>query len=603
MLDCKLKKQFWIFLFLFFFLIEAKAQKRNIPTDGEYIKLVQELKIAREEKNSARLADIYFNLAFYEEEINKNSELAFDYFVRAKQYYDRDKNIPQANKINRIIAGRYADSGFKKEAVDIYEALIKYYTDTGDKSTLAYIYMELSEVLKDRGDTDKAITTLNKSIELNKELRDTILLLNLNFHKIENYLKLNDADSALMTTMKNVKLASLVNDVESLAKSIYYIAHVNYLKKNFNNAIKYYNEALALQKPSSYDEERRLIYKGLSNAYNDLKQYKEAFFYSNKFNSLNDSILNHDRIKTINDLSIKHQADQKEKDIRYLEIENRSVLQKILLTRSALYFVGAGFFALLVALYFIIRFYTQKIRIEKIINEQQHEIDIQKIRELEDRINITNMQSMIVGQEKERSRIAGDLHDSLGGLLSAVKLQFDNVKRHLNGHVNLNEYHKATNLLDTAVEEVRNISRNLQPGALKDLGLIAAIKDLVNRFEGNNYPEIFFQYYNIDDKLDDMTTLNIYRIIQELINNSLKHANAKEVLIQIVKEGDDLILEYEDDGKGFNPNQVHKKGMGLENINSRVNFLKGTLSVESADGEGVSYLIRIPVAKKEKIES
>ena len=234
------------------------------------------------------------------------------------------------------------------------------------------------------------------------------------------------------------------------------------------------------------------------------------------------------------------------------------------------------------------------------MNEQQHEIDQQKIRELEDNIKISSMQSMIVGQEKERQRIAVDLHDSLGGLLSAVKLQFDNVRAKLNGHMQLDQYQHATKLLDTAVEEVRNISRNLQPGALKELGLISAIKDLINRFEGEAYPEIFFQYYNIDDKLDDMTALSIYRIIQELITNTIKHATAHEILIQLSIEQNDIVVEYEDDGKGFDPLQLTgKKGMGVDNIQSRVNYLKGSLSFNSKENEGVSYLIRIPYYKQE----
>ena len=317
-----------------------------------------------------------------------------------------------------------------------------------------------------------------------------------------------------------------------------------------------------------------------------------------KLNKLNDSILNFDRIKAINDLSIKHQADEKSKDIRVLEIENKSVLQKILLTRSALYFVAAGFFLVLVALYFIIRFYSEKIKVEKIMNEQQHEIDQQKIRELEDTMKISSMQSMIIGQEKERQRIAVDLHDSLGGLLSAVKLQFDNIRSKLNGHFHADQYQHATRLLDTAVEEVRNISRNLQPGALRELGLVSALKDLINRFEGEAYPDIFFQYYNIDEKLDDMTALSIYRIIQELINNSIKHAGADEILIQLTTEGDDIVIEYEDDGKGFDPEKlVTRKGMGVENIQSRINYLKGSLSFNSRENEGVSYLIRIPYTK------
>ena len=582
------------FTYLFLLFGRLSAQSEQISTQ-DYNHLIQELKAARESRNNAELADIYYKLAIYEEDVHKNSEVAFDYFTRAKQYYDRENNEEKSNKIGRIIARRYGKSGFTAESIEMYEDLLLYYDNKKDYKTLAYIYLELSQIYKESGDAEKAINALNFSIRLNKNLRDTILIIDVTFEKTKNYLKLNELDSALLTSVNNFKLSSQLADKVRMSKSLYFIGYINYLKKDYDKAIKYLFNSLTISGNQPYDEDRSETYKSLSKAFAAKTMHKDAYVYSVKFNLLNDSILNLDRVKAINDLSIKHQADQKAKDIRLLEIENKSVLQKIFLTRSALYFVAAGFFLLLVALYYIIRFYTQKIRVEKIINEQQHEIDLQKIRELEDNLKISSMQSMIVGQEKERERIATDLHDSLGGLLSAVKLQFDYVKAKLNGHVNLEQYQKATNLLDTAVEEVRNISRNLQPGALKDLGLVSAINDLINRFDAETYPEIFFQYYNLEEKLDEMTSLSIYRIIQELINNTIKHAAASEILIQITREGQEIIIEYEDDGKGIDTEtRMKRKGMGLENINSRINYLKGSISVNSKENEGVSYLIRIP---------
>ncbi len=584
----------WLTLGLNSFSLLAQKKPSN-PLTG----LIEELKAAREAKDNNRLADAYYQLALYEEEVNKSTEVAFDYFISAKQYYDLQKNTAQSNKINRIIARRYAKSGFSSESISLYENLINYYLGNNDEKTASHIYHELSLAYRLSGDNEKALNALNNAIKLNKKYQDTILHIDLNFAKIVNYLHLNEVDSALITAATNFKLSSARNDKSRMSRSLYYIGHANYLRKDYLKANKYLLSSLSVGDNLPYDEERRDTYRSLAAVSAARSLHKDAYDYSMKLNRLNDSILNYDRIKAINDLSIKHQADEKSKDIRILEIENKSVLQKILLTRSALYFVAAGFFLLLVALYFIIRFYSEKIKAEKIMNEQQHEIDQQKIRELEDNIKISSMQSMIVGQEKERQRIAVDLHDSLGGLLSAVKLQFDNVRAKLNGYTHLDQYQNATKLLDTAVEEVRNISRNLQPGALKELGLISAIKDLINRFEGEAYPEIFFQYYNIDDKLDDMTALSIYRIIQELINNTIKHAGANEILIQLSTEQNDLVVEYEDDGKGFDPKNLSgKKGMGVDNIQSRVNYLKGSLSFSSKENEGVSYLIRIPYKKE-----
>jgi signal transduction histidine kinase len=584
--------------FLFFLVSVVPGQK----TDDYYSDLLIKLKHARETKNNADLADNYYKLAIYEEDVNKDSEVAFDYFTRAKQYYDREKNLAQSNKINLKIARRYYKSGFKNESIKIYLDLAAYYKLQKDSKSLAYVYFELSQVYKDKGESDKALSAINKSIAINRAIKDTTLTIDFSFEKIENHLKLSEPDSALITCSKNFNLASLIKDRSRMSKCLYYIGYINFLKKDFEKAIKYLDNALSTNQAIAYDEDRRKIYKYLSLSYAKKNLHKEAYLNSVKFNFLNDSILNYDRIKSINDLTIKHKAAEKDKDFRLLEIENKSVLQKILMTRNSLYFVAAGCIALLFALYYVIRFYTQKIGIEKIINDQQHEIDTQKIRELEDNMKIASMQSMIVGQEKERERIASDLHDSLGGLLSAVKLQFDHVKTKLNGHVNLEQYQKATNLLDTAVEEVRNISRNLQPGALKDLGLVSAIKDLINRFDSENYPEIYFQYYNLEDRVDEMTALSIYRIVQELINNTIKHAGAVEILIQITREGDEIIMEYEDDGNGINVEKSKRKGMGLDNINSRVNYLKGSISVNSKQNEGVSYLIRIPYRNSAQVK-
>jgi signal transduction histidine kinase len=202
------------------------------------------------------------------------------------------------------------------------------------------------------------------------------------------------------------------------------------------------------------------------------------------------------------------------------------------------------------------------------------------------------MRSVIEGQEIERERIAKDLHDSLGGLLSTIKLQFDNIGVQKNIS-DTKEFIKGRELLDSAVTEVRSISRNLQPSSLVNMGLVAAIKDLINRFETDGPPEIEFQHYEVPQKMDKMIALSIYRIIQELLTNSLKHARAKEILIQLNADGDEMVIQYEDDGVGFDEKQNSKMGMGLENIHSRVNYLHGSITFDTAQGHGVAVLIRL----------
>ncbi len=149
-------------------------------------------------------------------------------------------------------------------------------------------------------------------------------------------------------------------------------------------------------------------------------------------------------------------------------------------------------------------------------------------------------------------------------------------------------------MLDEACQEVRNISNNMQPGALLKLGLVPALKDLINRFQGDHYPDVDFQAYGMEEKLENTTALMVFRIIQELLNNSIKYAKADEVLVQLTKNEEELIVMVEDDGIGYDAEKV-KKGMGTENINSRVNYLKGEINIHSTIGEGTSTMINIPL--------
>jgi len=252
--------------------------------------------------------------------------------------------------------------------------------------------------------------------------------------------------------------------------------------------------------------------------------------------------------------------------------------------------------AILIGGYLVILFYQQKLNATNIIHKQNEQINQQKIKELESTLHLQTMESMITGQEDERERIAKDLHDSLGGLLSTIKLRFDKLESDAKYNGENNEFNKVHELIDIACSEVRNIAHDLKPGALEELGLIEAVSDLLNRNNREKGPEIIFQHYGFDfgKNIDSSAALQIYRIIQELINNSIKHANAQEILVQLSLSDDILEIIVEDDGHGYNELNI-KKGMGLENIKSRVKYLKGDISVSSDSDKGTSTLIHIPI--------
>lgn len=586
-----------IIICLIFLCVDVSAQT-SLDSTYSYTQLNDNLKNARDVKDIKELAKNYYLLANFEADINSNQIQAFDYYTRAIEYYRILNDDDRINQIKYIIGNRYADAGLYKEAIDQYKELLTFYEENDNLYMRTYLFAKLADVCHITGDIDHEYEYLNQSIELNKSLRDTSLMIDFMLKKSRNYLTLNERDSALVMSFKAFKFADKVNDKVRLSKSLYDIAEINLANGEYDKALKYYSDAELIIPKKPYSTDRRNIYRELSEVYNSLDRHEEAYQYALKYAFANDSILNQDKVKAEYKLALRFETNEKKKDIANLEQEKIKEQEINEQQSRALYFLSAGLAMLLALVYYIIRFYTTRIRAEKIITQQEKELRMRKIKTLEDDVKMKGMQSMITGQEMERERIAQDLHDSLGGLLSTVKLQFDSVQAKNEDIKDLKEYQNANKLLDSAVEEVRSISRNLQPGALAELGLVPALKDLINNFDGEHYPDVDLQVYDIPEKMDSIIELSVFRVIQELMYNSIKHAKASEILIQINKENNELVIQFEDDGVGFDINNLTHKGMGLENIKSRIDFLKGTISFDSSEGEGLSVLIHLEFKSK-----
>lgn len=575
-------------------LVPLSAQFHKDSTYS-YAELQKILQLSRSSNDQKTLAEVYIKLAEYEGDVFSEFEKSFEFYRRALEYFKILKDSSGIHSTNHAIAKRYLDAGFYIESISMLQELATVYNSKNELLNVAYVYYDLNRAYKDRGDVETSNEYLKKAGDLNKIFNDTLLELQILFDKIGNFESGLELDSAIVITFKAFSISTILDNRELIAKSLYHIGYINKLQKNNTRAIKYLSNSEAIIPYQPYSILRKSIYKELADVYSASGQDKNGFYYLKKYTLLNDSILNKNRLESFTNLALKYGTKDIKSNIELLKIEKEYADERNRAQRRTLYILAIGLLIVIVSIYFIVKFYDQRISTTRIITEQKEEINHQKIRELEDNMKMNSMRSVIEGQEIERERIAKDLHDSLGGLLSTIKLQFDNVRSKKSDLGEMKEYTQAHNLLDTAVEEVRTISRNLQPGALHDLGLMSAIKDLINRFEGDGAPDIDFQYYAMPEKIDKMISLSVYRIIQELLNNSLKHAKATEILIQLNTEDDELVIQYEDDGIGFDQNNLKRKGMGLENIKSRVNYMHGAITMDSSQGDGISVLIRIKI--------
>ncbi|MFM9911594.1 MAG: two-component regulator propeller domain-containing protein [Chitinophagaceae bacterium] len=202
---------------------------------------------------------------------------------------------------------------------------------------------------------------------------------------------------------------------------------------------------------------------------------------------------------------------------------------------------------------------------------------------------------VVATQEREKKSIASELHDDLGVRLSALKYFISALKKHLrpNDGAGIETYNKTISIIDESVEDVRYLLINLSPKTLNDYGYLVAVEDLVNKLSKLHVINISLVQDGIDQRMPAEVEAGLYRITQELINNTLKHADASLVTLSIKKIDDMIILKYTDDGKGFD-HSLNGKGYGMENIHTRVALLNGKIEWETGKGKQTKVLITIP---------
>ncbi|AZA49359.1 sensor histidine kinase [Chryseobacterium carnipullorum] len=222
--------------------------------------------------------------------------------------------------------------------------------------------------------------------------------------------------------------------------------------------------------------------------------------------------------------------------------------------------------------------------------EKLHLLEMEKVRQDS---KISNLTVMLEGQEQERGRIARDLHDGLGSLLSGTKMNLFLLKNQSNDHHQL-QIDRSMEQIDIAVDELRHVAHNLMPDLLLKYGLQETLMEYVSRMTTPNL-DVDVQFLYFTNQLPPESQLLVYRIIQELVNNAVKHATAHQIIIQFIENESDYVIIVEDDGKGFDINTLHHShSAGFHNIRSRVEFLKGIMQVESQINIGTNIEIKFP---------
>jgi two-component system, NarL family, sensor kinase len=366
------------------------------------------------------------------------------------------------------------------------------------------------------------------------------------------------------------------------------------LKLNNSEAAKSYAmQNLALAEEINTKTARMEALMNLSNYYNKTGNTQKAYDLLEQAMIIKDSLLSETNIKQVNVLAAIYESEKQQKEILVLqnekEMQAESVKQKNTLN---IVFIAS----ILILLFLGYLGYTNFKKGQQIARDQQ-ELQLQKIIELEKDKQLITVDAMLKGQEEERSRIAKDLHDGLGSLLSGTKLSFMNVRENVMMTAESNAlFDKSLSMLDNTIGDLRKVAQNLMPEALVKFGLHEALRDFCNSIQSSTDVKVVYQQFGEKRKLNNTAEVFIYRIVQELVANIIRHAEASEIMVQLMMNENATELTVEDNGKGFDKSVLqYKKGAGIRNITYRVQYLNGTLDIDTTPGNGTSVNIQLPI--------
>jgi len=433
-----------------------------------------------------------------------------------------------------------------------------------------------------------------KSIEINRKfLRDTSLTIENNTFLIRYLNNRGDFNSSVKLANTNIKLAEKIKLTSGIIDNLIFAGKGYLQTTRYEEAIESLKRAEQLSIEAGLPEQLPEIYHLLTKASLNTSDPTGALTYLEEYTSAVNKQNNMEIVKSSKEIAEKFNSEKKDSKIKFLETQNAIKTFNAEKQRATIIFLMVGLVLFGMLLYVIYRNYTNQIKNNQIINEQKSLLHSQTLKQAQQDNQIIGMEAMLKGQEAERNRIGKDLHDSLGATLSTIKLHMSAITRSEQQGAELG-LQKTKELLDDACEEVRKISRDMMPITLSNYGLNVALEELVDKFTTPAGPQVIYQVYGLHKLGNRDVELFIYRVIQELINNCIKHAQADEILLQINYLEDKMVITVEDDGRGFNYIPGLSTGMGIKNIEYRVRYLKGNLTIESQPGQGTTTVIEIP---------
>lgn len=451
----------------------------------------------------------------------------------------------------------------------------------GNKSSLASVYNNLA-VSYMTTNLDSTEFYLNKALNIYKEEHNTygqiatqinLATAYLNFHSIQHYPKARDY------LLESLDLSRATKNIDYEYYSYFYLGnYYEQAEEEWVRARNYYEEAHRLMNEKLRNHNPIELYRFLSRINSKLGNYQEAYRYSILQHELQDSLYSIERNKQFVEIQTKYDVERKNIQIELLEKQ-----KEIQRGHNQLLFIGA--LLLIIPLIMLAIFYSTRLKYQKTIRKQDQLL-------FEQEKETISAKNLVKGQNLERKRIARELHDGVGGRLSAIKIKMDQLNT---TSIKDPELKECINQLQDTAKEIRHISHELKDHKINELDFVTLLHHLIDDYKFYFSGEMHFNIFPEDkfEAIDSHKGHYIYRTIQEILNNCMKYAKAHNLYIDCTY--DDFIYRFmiEDDGVGFDL-KTTKKGMGLLNLHKRVEEMNGKLHIDSSVGRGTTFIIEIP---------
>jgi len=545
------------------------------------------LRLSKKHQREAQQADIYNNLAITHQRMAQ-ADSAYFYWSQAERIYQRLGNPPETWKVYSGLFALFREKQDTAQANRYARLAYQGVQKSDNRGNRGYMIFQLMQYYFQSGQFEQMAAFQRKWDAFKLEQKPDEALMQQPAH-IALYMDAADDDEALERQLQRA--------IQHFEQSgVPYRAGWTYedLAKFYHQRGRNAEAFAALQQALQYYEQAKVPYRrgrALSLLYQWKKaagQTAEALAYLEAYESLEDSLSSITMEKNLNALRVKAETEKKEQALQIKELELVQKTQE----RNIFLFSSLLLAALAAAIFLGLR---QRLMNNRRLAKQEQRLQQQQIQQLEQQARLNALQSMIQGQEQERLRIANDLHDSLGGLITSVNNHFAAICRTEEPGKRRSLSKRTESLIAQAGQELRRISQNLMPRSLTLLGLEGAMEDLASQLREQRL-NAQFQAIDLEVRLPEETAVTLYRITQELTNNILKHAEAQTVLLQLLQRDGSLFLTVEDDGKGFDLEAARQKAsLGMSSVASRVDYLKGELDIDTTPGQGTTVSIQVPL--------